>query len=72
MSKFRVDYVTKGGERGEWHCEVDATSAQQVAAQSREEIKDIARDLKRRTDKILKELVVVELVETDVMRIENA
>ena len=67
--KFRVDYVTKCGERGEWHCEVEATDVAEVERECRREVKDIARDLKRRADKQLKELVIVELVEKDLRRI---
>jgi hypothetical protein len=72
MPKFNVDYVTKCGSRGVWHYEVEAYDAPEVEAQCRSEIKHIARELKRRSDRLLAELVVVELVETDVLRVRNA
>lgn len=69
MPRFRVDYVTTEGERGEWHSEIEANNASKVESDVFKERIHIAKELKRNSDKILKHLIIVKLSETDIRTI---
>ena len=71
MKQYRVDYLLKNGERGMWFDDRKAADHEEVVAECRAEYGHIAKLLKRDTGEMLASLIVVEITETDVQRVEK-